>query len=37
MIQIIAGGPQTITPPVFMNTTTSIVMVNQDMKQENMS
>jgi subtilase family serine protease len=30
MIRIIAGGPQTIAPPVLMNTTTSIVMISQD-------
>lgn len=30
MIQIIAGGPQVIVPPVLMNTTTSIVLVNPE-------
>lgn len=37
MIHIIAGGPQTIAPPVLMNTTTSIVMMTQDENQINQS
>lgn len=37
MIRIIAGGPQTIAPPVFINTTTSIVLINQDQGLQNQS
>lgn len=37
MIHIIAGGPQTIAPPVLMNTTTSIVMMTQDENPINQS
>ena len=37
MIRIIAGGPQTIAPPVLMNTTTSIVMISQDQNPSNQS
>ncbi|MCA1914961.1 MAG: hypothetical protein BWY45_02510 [Euryarchaeota archaeon ADurb.Bin294] len=37
MIRIIAGGPQTIAPPVLMNTTTSIVMISQDQNSSDQS
>ncbi|NLV25863.1 MAG: hypothetical protein GXY48_01635 [Methanomicrobiales archaeon] len=35
VIHIIAGGSQTIAPPVFINTTTSIVVVTQDQEHTN--
>ncbi len=37
LIRIIAGGPQTIAPPVLMNTTTSIVVISQDQIPSNQS